>query len=204
MPIDVARPPGQQAGHAGQEYCMGNVGSDHNLGRKRIEQKKQHHDDAAGTDRSDAHEKSANQSNDAHEGERLHGGLTSDEMVFNPFLEKEQDRNHDQQQPHCGLDEIVYAGAMNLPQVHQKSDAEIRAGNTAHGQRQDDFSPYRAFAQVDDAGGNLGEEVAHRVTADGSDGGDVQAKNEHGQQQYAAAQTRQPDQRSNREADQHF
>jgi hypothetical protein len=42
------------------------------------------------------------------------------------------------------------------------------------------------------------------VAADGNDGGHAQAKDEHGQQQHAAAQTRQPDQRSHDEADQHF
>ena len=55
-----------------------------------------------------------------------------------------------------------------------------------------------------DAGGNLGEEVEQRVATDGNDGGHAQAEDEHGQQQYAAAQTRQPDQRSYDEADQYL
>ena len=55
-----------------------------------------------------------------------------------------------------------------------------------------------------DGGGNLGEEVAQGVAADGDDGRHVQAEDEHGQQQYAAAQTRQSDQRSHDEADQYF
>lgn len=152
--------------------------------------KKQHHDDAAGTNRSDTHEESANQSNHSHEGKRLHRRLASDEMVFNPFLEEKQSGNYDEQQPDRRLDEIVDASAMDVAQVHQKSDAEIRAGNAAGRERHNDFSTHRAFAQVDEAGGDLSEKVTQGIAADGHDGRYVQTKDEHGEQQYAAAQTR--------------
>ena len=134
----------------------------------------------------------------AHEGERLHGGLALGEMFFNPSLEQKQRGNQYQQQSHGGFDEIVDAGAIDLPQVHQKSHAEIRARNAADRHRQYNFLSHCALAQMHDAGGNLGEKVEQRVAADGNDSGNVQAEDEHGQQQYAAAQSRQPDQRSNR------
>src|SRR5208283_2590323 len=89
-------------------------------------------------------------------------------------------------------------------QVHQEPYAEIGAGNTADRHGEHDFSPHGAFDQVDDGGGNLGEEVTHGVATDGNDRRNVQPKNEQGQQQYTAAQTRHSDQRSNREADQYF
>ena len=60
-------------------------------------------------------------------------------MVFNPSLEQKQGGDYDEQQSHGGLDEIVDAGAMDLAQVHQKTHAEIRAGNAADGERQTTF-----------------------------------------------------------------
>ncbi len=112
--------------------------------------------------------------------------------------------NYDQQQSHRGFDEIVDTRAMEFAQVHQQIHAEVRAGNTPERHRQHYFSTYRAFDQMDDGGGNLGEEVAHGIAADRNDRRNVQSKDEHGQQQYTPAQTRQPDQRSDDEADQHF
>src|SRR5450759_2041210 len=202
--VDVARPPVQQAGDAGQNHGMGNVGADHDFGRERIKQKKHHHDDAARPDRSDADQKSAGQADETHAGKRFHGGLALGEMFFNPSLEQKQRGNQYQQQSHSGLDEVVDPGAIDMAQMLQKSHAEVRAGNAVDRHRQDDFLPHRAFAQVHDAGGNLGEKVEQRVGTDGNDGGYAQAEDEHGQQQHAATQTCQPDQRSNREADQHF
>src|ERR1700687_1839016 len=204
MRIDVARPPVQQAGDTGQNHGMSNIGANHDLGRERIEQKKRHHNDAARPDRSDADQESAGESDDTHAGERLQRGLAVGETFFNPSLEQKQRRNQHQQQSHGGLDEVVYPSAINVAQVHQKRYAEKRAGNAAERHRQHHFFSHRAFIQVHDAGGNLGEKVEQRVAAHGDDGGHAQAEDEHGQQQYAAAQTRQPDQRSNREADQYF
>ena len=109
-------------------------------------------------------------------------------MVFNPSLEQKQRGNQDQQQSHGGLDEIVDSGAVNVAQVDEKSHAQVRAGNAARRQGQNDFSPHRAFAQMHDAGGNLGEEVEHRVAADRDNRRNAQAKDEHGQQQHAATQ----------------
>src|ERR1700693_2974651 len=126
------------------------------------------------------------------------------EAFFNPSLEQKQRRDQHQQQSHGVFDEVVDPSAINVAKVHQKSHAEKRAGNAAERHRQHHFPSHRAFVQVHDAGGNLGEKVEQRVAANRNDGGHVQAEDEHGQQQYAAAQTRQPDQRSNREADQHF
>src|ERR1700676_1530912 len=204
MPVDVARAPVQQAGDAGQNHGMGNVGADHDLGSERVKQKKHHHEDAARPHRSDSEQKSACESDDTHEGERLHGGLAFGEVFFNPSLEQKQRGNQYQQQSHGGFDEVVDAGAIDLPQVHQKRYAEVRAWNAADRHRQYDLLPHCALQQVHDAGGNLREKVEQRITTDGNDSGNVQAEDEHGQQQHAAAQTRQPDQRSNREADQHF
>ena len=81
-------------------------------------------------------------------------------------------------------------------QVHQQRYAQIRAGNAADRHRQHDFSAHCAFEQMHDAGGNLGEEIKERIAADGDDGRNMQAEDEHGQQQNAAAQSRQSDQRS--------
>src|ERR1700732_2085603 len=204
MPVDVPRAVVQQASDAGQNHGVGNVGAHHDLGSERIKQKQQHHDDAARPDRSDADQKSADESDHSHEGERLHGGLALGEMFFNPSLEQKQRGNQYQQQSHGGLNEVVHAGAVDLPQVHQKRHAEVRSRNAADGHRQYDLLPHCALPQVHDAGGNLREKVEQRITTDGNDSGNMQAEDEHGQQQHAAAQTRQPDQRSNREADQHF
>src|SRR5580658_3853553 len=107
-------------------------------------------------------------------------------MVFDPSLEQKQCGNHDQQQSHGGLDEVVDASAMDLAQVHQKTHSEVRAGNAADRQRQYHFHAYRALAKVHEAGGNLGEEVAQCIAADSHDGGDVQAEDQHGQQQNSA------------------
>ena len=109
MPVDIACPPVQQAGDAGQNYGMGNIGADHDFGSERIKQEQQHHDDAARPDRGDAHQKSADQSNDTHEGERLHGGLAIGEMLFNPPLKHQQGGDQYQQQSYSGLDEVVDA-----------------------------------------------------------------------------------------------
>src|ERR1700675_1669287 len=125
-------------------------------------------------------------------------------MFFNPSLEQKQRGNQYQQQSHGGFDEVVDAGAIDLPQVHQKRYAEVRAWNAADGHRQYDLLSHCALPQMHDAGGNLREKVEQRIATDGNDSGNVQAKDEHGQQQYAATQSRQPDQRSNREADQYF
>src|SRR5208337_5507075 len=204
MCIDIARPPVQQAGDAGQNHGVGNVGANHDFGRERIKQKKQHHDDAARPNRSDADQETAYQSDETHSGKRLHGWRPVGEMIFNPPLEQKQHGNQHQQQTHGGLDEVVDDGAIDVAQVHQESHAEIRTGNAADRHRQHDLSAHRAFAQVHDAGGNLGEKIEQRIAADGNDGGHAQAEDEHGQQQYAAAQTGQADQRPHDEADQHF
>src|SRR5208337_980322 len=202
--IDVARPPVQQAGDAGQNHGVGNVGADHDFGHERIKQEKQHHNDAARPDRCDAHQKSSDQSDDAHAGKRFHSGLPLGQMFFNPSLEQEQRRNQYQQQPDRRFDEVVDAVAIDVAQVHQKSYAQVRAGNAAERHRQHNLLPHRAFAQVHDAGRNLGEKVEQRVATHGNDGGYTQAEDKHGQQQNAATQTRQPDQRPYDEADQHF
>lgn len=61
--IDVSSSPVQQARDAGENHGMGNIGADHNFRRERIEQEQQHHNDAARSDRSDADQKSADQTN---------------------------------------------------------------------------------------------------------------------------------------------
>src|ERR1700686_1518550 len=204
MTVDVARAVVQQASAAGQNHGVGNVGAHHDLGSERIKQKQQHHDDAARPDRSDADQKSADESDNSHEGERLHGGLAFGEVFFNPSLEQKQRGNQYQQQSHGGFDEVVDAGAIDLPQVHQKRYAEVRARNAADRHRQYDLLSHCALPQMHDAGRNLGEKIEQRIATDRNDSGNVQAKDEHGQQQNAATQSRQPDQRSYYEADQYF
>src|ERR1019366_6469585 len=159
MGVDVARPPVQQAGDAGQNYGMGNVGANHDFGHEGIEQKKHHHNDAARPDRSDADQESADQADDTHAGKRFHGGLALGETFFNPSLEQKQRGNQYQQQSHGGLDEVVDAVAIDVAQVLQKSHAEVRAGNAADRHRQHDLSAHCTLPQVHDAGGNLGEKV---------------------------------------------
>ena len=69
------------------------------------------------------------------------------EMIFNSSLKQKQRGDDHQQQSYRGLDEIVDARAVAFAQVHQESDAQVRAGNAADRQRQDDFPPHRAFEQ---------------------------------------------------------
>src|SRR5467141_2654488 len=125
-------------------------------------------------------------------------------MFFNPSLEKEQSRNQYQQQSHGGFYEVVAVIAIDLPQVDKKRRAEVRARNAADRHRQYDLLPHRALPEMHDAGRNLREKVEQRIATNGRDSGNVQAEDEHGQQQDAAAQSRQPDQRPYYKADQYF
>src|SRR5260370_40315093 len=94
--------------------------------------------------------------------------------------------------------------AIDWAQVHQKSHSEVRARNASDRHSQNDFPSHRALPQMHDAGRNLGEKIEHRIATNGRDSGNVQAENEHGQQQYAAAQTRQPYNGSSNAAAQEF
>ena len=125
-------------------------------------------------------------------------------MFFNPSLEQKQRGNQYQQQSHRGFDEVVDVIAIDLPQVDKKRHSEVRARNAADRHRQYDLLPHCALPKMHDAGRNLREKVEQRIATDGRDSRNVQAEDEHGQQQYAAAQSRQPDQRPYYKADQYF
>ena len=47
----------KKTGYASEQQCMDNVGAHHNLWLKTVKQQKEHHDDAARSDRGDAYEK---------------------------------------------------------------------------------------------------------------------------------------------------
>ena len=51
----------KQTGYAGQKEGVNNVGANHNFRLKTVEQQKHHHDDAARSHRSDAHQKASHQ-----------------------------------------------------------------------------------------------------------------------------------------------
>jgi len=54
--IDIAEPEMQQASHSGEYHGVDNVGAHHDLRREAVEQKQEHHDDAARAYRSHAHQ----------------------------------------------------------------------------------------------------------------------------------------------------
>ena len=95
--------------------------------------------------------------------------------------------------PTADRDEVVDAIAVDVAQVNQETYAQIRARSAADDQRHDHLAPHRAFAQMDDAGADLGREVEERVGANGAHGRHVQTENENREQQNAAPDSRHSD-----------
>ncbi len=59
MSIDIVQPEMEKAGHAREKQGVNDIGADHDLRLKTVEQQEHHHDNAARSDRSDAHQKSS-------------------------------------------------------------------------------------------------------------------------------------------------
>ncbi len=88
--------------------------------------------------------------------------------VLDFFLEEQESRNANQQHSDGNGDEVIDAVAIDVPQVNQETYAQIRAGSAADGQRQDHLAPNRAFAQMNNAGADLSDEVEERVRTHGA------------------------------------
>src|SRR6267154_1785904 len=96
---------------------MDNVGAHHDLRLKAVEQQKHHHDDAARSDRSDAHEKARYQADKRHPCERLNSWRLGCSPVFDLLLEKQESRDAYQQNTHSHSDKVVHSIAMQFAQM---------------------------------------------------------------------------------------
>src|SRR5271155_1598073 len=196
----------QKAGDTGQNQGMNNVGAHHDLRLKAVEKQEHHHDNAARADRGDADQKARHQPDERHPGERLHGRRAHSGALLDFFLEKQESRNADQQNPDGNGDEMIDAIAVNVSQVNQKTYAQIGSRCAAYGQRQDYFAANRPLAQVNNTGADFSEEVEQRVRAYGAKRRHSQTEDEDREQQNAAPNPRHsdegPDSKTNQTLDQ--
>src|SRR5215471_18207976 len=190
----------QQAGDAGQNYGVYNVGPDIHFGRETIEQEQQHHDDAARPDRGHANQEPRDQPDNSHAYKALHRWRAIRDPFLNAPLQQKQDRNDDEQKANRSLDEVVHAVAVHVTDVHEQVHSADGTRNAAHGQRDDHLPAHRASPQMHQAGRNLGKEVEQRVGADGHNRWYAQAEDQHGEQQHAAPHAAQSDQDAHPEA----
>src|SRR5580693_3332121 len=146
---------------------MHDVGADHHFWLKTVEQQKHHHDDAAGADGSDAHQKTGYQADERHPDERLHRGRLRRGPVFNFLLEEQEGRNANQQNSYSKGNEVVHSITISASQMRQKAYAQIRTWSAADNKSHDYFAPHCAFAQMDNAGADLGDKVEESVGAHG-------------------------------------
>jgi len=200
--IDVVHTKMQQAGDAGKNQRVNNVGAHHHLGLEAEKQQKHHHDDAAGADRSDAYQKPRHQTDQRDAGERLHGGRTVCHAIFNSFLEEEKGGNADQQNSDRNGDEVVDSVAVDISQMNQKTHARVGTGGASDGQGKHHLAAHRSFAQMNDAGADLGDEVEEGIGADGANRGHAQSEDKNREQQDAAPDSCHSDEGSNEETDQ--
>ncbi len=85
---------------------------------------------------------------------------------------------------------MIYAVTVHVSQVYQKTHAQIRARSAADRKCQNYFAPNRSFAQVNDAGADLGKKIEERVRANGAHGRHAQTENQDREQQNAAPDSR--------------
>src|SRR5260370_23919975 len=102
--------------------------------------------------------------------------------VLEFFLEKQKSGDANQQNAYGHGDEVIDAVTVDIAEVNQKTDAEIRSRRTTRSQRQNHFAPDRPFAQVDDAGADLGNEVEKRVRSYGTYRWHMQTKDQNREQ----------------------
>ena len=167
--IHVAEVELQEAGDAGQRDRMHNVSSYHHFGGEAVEQKEQHHDDAARADGSHPHENAGQQPDGGHTKKRPHGGRPVRDVLFDLRLKKQKRRNAYQQNPHGDADETVHPVAVNMAKVGQESYSDNRSRNTAHSQGQNYVRFDRALTNVQPAGADLGNKIEERIRSDGKD-----------------------------------
>ena len=91
-----------------------------------------------------------------------------------------------------------------MADVHQQLHSTDGAGNASDGERDHDLATHRAFLEMQQAGGDLGEEVEQRVGTDRHDCGHPQAKDQNGEQQNAAPHPGHSDEDADNKANQNF
>ncbi len=128
------------------------------------------------------------QADDRHTRKRFQRWRSIHHAVLDTRLKHQQDRNAYQQDPDRELDDGICTVAIKMSKVGEIGDAAGRTRHAADRECQHYFAAHRAFLQVDDAGGNLGEKVEQGVRSHCRNHRNSQAENQDGQQQHAAAQ----------------
>lgn len=169
---------------------MYDVGAHHYFRLKVVKEQQHHHDDATRSYRSNSHKKSRNQPEEPHPRKRLHGGRPHRGPVFNLLLKKQKGWYADQKHANRNGDEMIDSVTVMITEINQKIYADVGTRGATRCKGQHNFSPNRTSAQVNCAGANLGDEIKQRVGADGSERGNAQTKNQDGEQQNAAPDSR--------------
>src|ERR1700734_1372794 len=122
MHIDIVHTKMQETGYAREDEGVNNIRAHHDLRLKTVKQQKHHHDNAAGTDGSDANQKSSHQTNDAHPDERFHSRRAYCDVVLDFFLKEQESGNANQQNSDRNGDEVIYSITINVSQMNQETD----------------------------------------------------------------------------------
>src|SRR5271163_30291 len=183
---------------------MHHVRPDIDLRRETVKQEEQHHDDAARTDRGQAHDETYGEADDRHPGETLHGRRTIRDSIFDVFLQEQHRGNHDEQYAYCHLDKGVHPVSVEEADVDQQLDSSEGAGNASQRQRDDDLPAHRSILQVEQSGGDFREELEYRVGTDGHDRRIAQAEDQHGEHENTTPHPGHADEDADDEANQNF
>ena len=88
---------------------------------------------------------------------------------------------------------MIDSVSIDVSQVDQKTDAQVRSRSAAGGERQNNFASDGAFAQMNNARTDLGEEIEQSVRADCAQRRYAQSEDENWEQQYTAPDSRHSD-----------
>ena len=180
---------------------MENIRANHHLGREIVEHQQQHDDDAARPYGGHAHQESREQANHGHPSQGFHARRPLGHVFFDLVLEEQENRNADQQDSDGSSDKGVDAVAVDRLEMAQQADSHDGTGNAAEGEAEDNPASHRAALQMYRAGPDSGNEIKERVRADGYNRRYAQKKDQHRQEQYAAAHAGHADQRAHHKAD---
>src|ERR1700687_605421 len=194
----------QEARDSREYDVVQDIGSDVYLGRETVEQQQQHHNDAAGSHRGHAYQKSGNQPDQRHAQKTLRGRCAIGNSFFDSSLQQQQRGNYDEQHTHRGVDKAVDSVAVRVADVHQQFYSSEGAGNAPCRKRKYDRATHRTLLEVHQAGRNLREEVKQRVGTDRHDRWHFQPEDQNREQQNAAPHAAHTDQHANHKANQNF